>query len=115
MLGSVPPPGPDGQTHGPEFDGGTAPTRTGRSGDSRRIKEVAREFEAVFAAAAFKEGLKSAMKTGMDEENGGTSTYVEMTCDHLAQFIGRQGVLGIAEEITAHLRGEAQGERHDQR
>ena len=70
--------------------------------ESAGVRRVASEFEAVFTAAMFKEGLKSAMKTGMDGE-GGSSAYVEMTCDQLAQFIGRQGVLGIAEELTKHL------------
>jgi len=68
-----------------------------------QLRQVAREFEAVLVAAMLKEGLKSASQTSVDGDSGGGSTYMEMTCEQLAAFIGRQGVLGIADQIVKSL------------
>lgn len=78
-----------------------------------QLQQVAREFEAVFTAAMIKEGLRSAMKTGMGEEDGqGTSTYMDMTCQQLADFLGRQGLMGIADNIVAQLANKQPGNHY---
>ena len=68
-----------------------------------KIREIAVEFEAVLVSAMLKEGLKSASQTGLDGEESGGSTYMEVTCEQLAHFIGRQGLLGIADQIVDSL------------
>ena len=68
-----------------------------------KIREIAVEFEAVLVSAMLKEGLKSASQTGLDGEESGSSTYMDVTCEQLAHFIGRQGLLGIADQIVDSL------------
>jgi Rod binding domain-containing protein len=73
---------------------------------------VACEFEAVLTAAMLKEGLKSANQCGMGEEDQGSGTYMDIASEQMAYFIGRQGVLGIADRIVDSLRQEGDGARH---
>ena len=70
---------------------------------AEQIRDLAVEFEAVLVSAMLKEGLKSASQTGLDGEESGGSTYMEVTCEQLAHFIGRQGLLGIADQIVDSL------------
>lgn len=80
--------------------------------EEAQVRHIAREFEAVLVAAMLKEGLKSATRSGMDGGDEGGSTYMEMTCEQLAAFIGRQGVLGIADHIVQSLSPEQNGPTH---
>jgi Rod binding domain-containing protein len=82
---------------------------------NEQLQHIAREFEAVLTAAMLKEGLKGATDTGTDREDGGGSTYMDMTCEQLAYFIGRQGVLGIADQIVDSLGGRADERQHASR
>lgn len=77
-----------------------------------QVRHIAQEFEAVLVAAMLKEGLKSAAQTSVDGEDEGGSTYMELTCEQLAAFIGRQGVLGIADQIVQALDPEKKGISH---
>ena len=82
------------------------------SSGAAQVRHIAQEFEAVLGAAMLKEGLKSATQTSVDGEDGGGSTYMELTCEQLAAFIGRQGVLGIADQIVQSLSPEMNGTSH---
>lgn len=86
-----------------------------RNQPNEQIEHVAKEFEAVFTAAMIKESLKNAMKTGLgDEESQASSSYIDMTCQQLADFLGRQGLMGIADHITETLATKQNGAPHAQ-
>ena len=80
--------------------------------EDQHLRDIAREFEAVLTAAMLKEGLKSATETGLGGEDTGGSTYMEMTCEQLAYFVGRQGVLGIADQIVDSMIGKGDRSQH---
>jgi Rod binding domain-containing protein len=76
------------------------------------LRHVAQEFEAVLTAAMLKEGLKSANECGLGEKDEGSGTYMDIASEQMAYFIGRQGVLGIADRIVDSLRLQGDGTRH---
>lgn len=92
------------------LDTGTPPAADPRR--DAQLRHIAQEFESVMVAAMLKEGLRSATSAGTDDGDNGGSTYLDMTCEQLASFIGRQGVLGIADRIVDSLTPERSGNRH---
>jgi Rod binding domain-containing protein len=74
----------------------------------RQLRQVAEEFEAVLTATMLKEGLKGTDDAGGDSSDSGGSTYMDMTYQQLAYFIGRQGVLGIADQIVESVTGKGE-------
>jgi Rod binding domain-containing protein len=64
------------------------------------VHELAREFEAILVSTLLKESLKNASKIEDDEDESGGNTYMEMAYDQIAHHVGRQGILGLADQIT---------------
>lgn len=76
----------------------------------RALSDLAREFEGVLVANLLKEGLQGASAMGTEDAGSGTDTYLKLATEQMAYFVGRQGVLGIAEQLVqqqAHKLGMA--------
>ncbi len=76
-----------------------------------KLYETAREFEAVFTATMLKQGLKSASQ--MSDKDSGNSSYMDFAYDQLGNYLGRQGILGIADSIYKQMIEFDQGERQN--
>ena len=64
------------------------------------VAEMGREFEGILLATMLKETLKNAAKMGQGEEEGKGNNYMDMAFEQLAYYLGRQGILGIADQIV---------------
>jgi Rod binding domain-containing protein len=68
-----------------------------------KLKSACQEFEAVMTSLIMKEGLKSAQEMGKmtdgsdDDSDKGSSMYKEIANEQMAHFIGKQGLMGIAD------------------
>jgi len=77
--------------------------------DQRRLREVCIEFEGAMTAAMFKQGLKAAVESiDSDDSEQSSQAYMGMAMDHLAYYLGRQGMLGLADMLTKELAGPNQ-------
>ena len=75
---------------------------------SKDIKDVAKEFEAMFLSLIMKEALKP-----MTRDKGfATRTYYEMFADNVGRVLARGGGIGIAEFIIKNYMDERN--RHSQ-
>lgn len=70
----------------------------------KELREVCCEFEAVLTSQLLKEGMKSGQALGNEEDDKGSEMFKEMAFEQIAYFVGRQGVLGIADHITESIR-----------
>lgn len=79
-----------------------------------QLRETCREFEGVMAAAIFKEGLRSAFQTFKEDGEGddGSQTFMEIAIDQLANHLGRQGMLGIADMVGHEMTRSLQEDHH---
>lgn len=68
-----------------------------------QLKQVSKEFEAVLTTALLKESLKNASKISGDDGDKGSETYKEFAYEQIAHHIGKQGVLGIADQLHQQL------------
>jgi len=64
------------------------------------VAEMGREFEGILLATMLKETLKNASKMGQGEEGEKGNTYMDMAFEQLAYHLGRQGILGVADQIV---------------
>ncbi len=78
----------------------TAQTSTDKEMSMKHLKEVALEFEATLTATVLKEGLKAADEINKNDSGGGNDTYKNFAYEQIAYQIGKQGILGIADEIV---------------
>ena len=92
----------------------SAPGVTGIDGPESKdaIRHLAREFEAVLASAMLKEGLVSARDEGDEEGGSGSGTYMDIAYEQIAYHIGKQGILGIADDIVRNMNQSAEASSH---
>ena len=64
-----------------------------------RLHAVCGEFETIMTSLIMKEGLKSAGQAWRDDDEAKDGGYLEMAQDQLAEYLGRQGVLGLADVL----------------
>ena len=76
------------------------------------LRELGKEFEAVLTAALLKDSLKGGSRLDAEDGEQEGSQYMDFAYEQMAQFIGRQGVLGLADSLTAHLRVAAEEGSH---
>lgn len=72
------------------------PAQSPAAREDARIRELCGEFEAVFAKQLLKEALKP---LGADIEDSGASNHLEMARDQFAEQIGKEGLLGVGEQL----------------
>ena len=63
------------------------------------MAELGREFEGILLASMLKESLKNSAKTAQSEEDGASNAYMEMAFEQIAYYVGRQGLLGITDQL----------------
>ena len=64
------------------------------------VAEMGREFEGILLATMLKESLKNAAKMSQGEEGNKGNSYMDMAFEQLAYHLGRQGILGVADQIV---------------
>ena len=64
------------------------------------VAEMGREFEGILLATMLKESLKNAAKMSLGEEENKGNSYMDMAFEQLAYNLGRQGILGVADQIV---------------
>jgi Rod binding domain-containing protein len=64
------------------------------------MSDLAKEFEGVLVANLLKESLQNSSAVGAEDASSGSDTYMQMACEQMAYFVGRQGVLGIADQLV---------------
>ena len=70
-----------------------------------QLKKIALDFEATLTSAILKEGLKSADSIN-DNEDKGSETFKNFAYEQMANYVGRQGILGIADSIVNSINGK---------
>lgn len=87
----------------------TPKNREAGNSEDAKLKDTCMEFEAVMTTMMFKEGLKSAQEAGFtaegeDDRDGGTKQYMEFINEQMAYNLGKQGMLGLGEQIYNSVR-----------
>jgi len=67
------------------------------------LKKACNDFETVLTKTILKEGMKNAKEMGGDEEtedgDKGSESFKEMAYEQLAEFMGKQGSLGLGRSL----------------
>jgi len=78
------------------------------SKDELRLKDVCYEFESILTSTILKEGLKSANEVGDvegEEQDKGSEAFKDLANEQIANFVGRQGLLGLGDMLFGQIRG----------
>lgn len=87
------------QTHSLSHNNSTPPPSIG----TERIRQVAEEFEAMFASMMVRAMRKTVADGGLFEKNLGEKVYTEMLDDEYAKRLAGNGSLGLADLIVKEI------------
>jgi flagellar protein FlgJ len=71
--------------------------------EQEKVREVARQFEAVLVRQILAEARKSLHEEGADESSATTELYQDLLNQTLADSISRSGTLGLASSLQSQL------------
>ena len=81
------------------------------------LKRTCQEFEAVLTASILKEGLRSAQELskgdGSDESSSSANAYKDMANETMANFVGREGMLGLGDQLFKAIQQKAKAVHHE--
>jgi Rod binding domain-containing protein len=72
------------------------------------LRRVCTEFESLLTAQLLKRAISSAHKAWGGDEGAGSGTsaqYLDMVSSQLARYVGNAGLLGVADDLYAQLKG----------
>lgn len=67
------------------------------------LKKVSQQFEAIMVSQIMKQGFKTARNISKDD-NDSSNAFMDMAYDQLAQFMGNNSSLGLADAIYENLK-----------
>ena len=69
----------------------------------KELRQVSKEFEAIMVSQIMKQGFKTARDISRSEDDP-SNAYMDMAYDQLAQFMGKNSSLGLADAIFESLK-----------
>ncbi|NQZ58273.1 MAG: hypothetical protein HRT88_12510 [Lentisphaeraceae bacterium] len=69
----------------------------------KELREVSQQFEAIMVSQIMKQGFKTARDISKDE-NDPSNAFMDMAYDQLAQFMGNNSSMGLADTIFESLK-----------
>ena len=81
-----------------------------------KLKHTCQEFEAVLTASILKEGLKSAQEISKGdggEESNSANAYKDIANETMANFVGREGMLGLGDQLFMAIQQKAKAVKHE--
>jgi Rod binding domain-containing protein len=80
------------------------------------LKRTCQEFEAVLTASILKEGLRSAQELSKGDGSDSSSSanaYKDMANETMANFVGREGMLGLGDQLFRAIQQKAKAVNHE--
>lgn len=77
-------------------------------GKPDHLREACEDAEGLFASILLKEGLKPVLDEA-NEGEGQSGSLLEFSIEEMAREMGRQGMLGVADQFYAQLTAETGG------
>ena len=69
--------------------------------EDQQLKDACNSFESLMTSMIMKEGMKSAQEMGKldgdEERDQGSETYMEIASEQMADYMGKQGIMGLGE------------------